>query len=434
MAYHYALSSIYNHYQTAYAPKSAGRHDAHKKSELRGIYNSIVKLNKDTPLSIIDTSEESREYAVSLKENARQLRNTIADLGGLDEEALLSGKVAYSTNPNVITAEYIGDSFLDEETESFELSVTQLAKPQINTGNYLTKHDMQLAPGSYSFDLDINHLSYELQFNINEGDTNFDLQNRLTRLINNSNLGIKAGIKEYENDTAALSLESSAVGIDLGQNIIFSIKDSEDSQNASVVDYLGLDQISTLPQNAVFKINGMERVTNSNHFTIEQTYEVTLHNLHPEGEDSVTIGLKPDTESLSDNVGRFVSGYNDFIRAASEYLNTQPGSTALLREMHSITSLYHPELSSLGLEVTAEGTIDINQTQLRECIQDGNARELFSGMRRFTNSILNKTNDVSLNPMNYVQKTIVAYKNPGKEYPNPYITSQYSGMLFNGYC
>ena len=47
--------------------------------------------------------------------------------------------------------------------------------------------------------------------------------------------------------------------------------------------------------------------------------------------------------------------------------------------------------------------------------------------------LLRKSNQVSLNPMDYVEKVMVAYKNPGHNYPNPYITSAYTGMMFDGY-
>ena len=75
-----------------------------------------------------------------------------------------------------------------------------------------------------------------------------------------------------------------------------------------------------------------------------------------------------------------------------------------------------------------------NDLTLAENINSTDALESFAGVRKFTNSVLNKANQVTLNPMDYVQKTIVAYKNPGKEFFTPYITSQYSGMMFNNYC
>lgn len=43
------------------------------------------------------------------------------------------------------------------------------------------------------------------------------------------------------------------------------------------------------------------------------------------------------------------------------------------------------------------------------------------------------TDDISINPMNYVNNKIVAYKNPHKPVNDPYNLSAYSGMMFNGY-
>ena len=40
-----ALNSVHNFYLTTYAPKTNSPFDTHKKSELRNVYNSIVKLN-----------------------------------------------------------------------------------------------------------------------------------------------------------------------------------------------------------------------------------------------------------------------------------------------------------------------------------------------------------------------------------------------------
>ena len=94
MAYNAAINTVYNHYLTTYAPKSTSQYDTHKKSELRSIYNSMIKLNKESPLYILDTGKESREYVIGLKENARQLRNTIASLGGLNEDEMLNKKSA----------------------------------------------------------------------------------------------------------------------------------------------------------------------------------------------------------------------------------------------------------------------------------------------------------------------------------------------------
>lgn len=433
MAYQYALNNIYNHYLTTYAPKSASRYDAHKKSELRNVYNSIVKLNKDAPLSIVDTSEAAQKYVVGIKENARGLRNTITSLSGSDETELLNRKMAYSSDSSIVDAKFIGDISVQNEDETLEINVEQLAQSQINTGNYLRKDAMALPSGTYSFDIAINNTGYEFQFNINPGDTNFDLQSKLARLINNANIGLSATVKEYDANRTALSLESATTGIDLGHATLFDITDDNTSQTGGVADYLGINEVTRYPQNAIFTMNNERRVSYNNHFTVQGKYDLTLKGLPASPEDTVTIGLKPDMESLSENINHFIGGYNDFIRAAIEYQNTQPKSSQLVREMSRISGLYHSELSPLGISLSEDGTIQVDNATLKAGLEENGAKESMDGIKRFANAVLNKTNAISLNPMDYVNKTIVAYKNPGKNFSPSYITSQYSGMMFNSY-
>ena len=72
------LNTVYNNYLAAYSPRQLTKYDTHKKSELRSVYNSIVKLNKDAPWYLPTTNKDTQHYAVSLKENARELHNAIA--------------------------------------------------------------------------------------------------------------------------------------------------------------------------------------------------------------------------------------------------------------------------------------------------------------------------------------------------------------------
>ena len=103
------LNTVYNNYLTAYTPKTLTRYDTHKKSELRNVYNSIVKLNKEAPWYLPTTNKDTQQYAVDIKENARQLHNTIAQLGGLEEDGLFNKKSAYSSDGS-ITPPYFGNT------------------------------------------------------------------------------------------------------------------------------------------------------------------------------------------------------------------------------------------------------------------------------------------------------------------------------------
>lgn len=269
-----ALNQVYNHYLTEYAPKTNTPLDTHKKSDLRSIYNSIVKLNKESPLYILDNSEASKSFAISLKESARAFRNAVAatgsQIGGGD---ILDQKVAYSSRPEIATAKYIGsaDHPTGEDTPSFALSVATLARPQTNIGKVLPGNEtVKLPADTYSFDLSINDLNYEFQFQLREGDTNKEVQERLSRLISGADVGIEASVIEDDAGNSSLKLSSTATGILGERDIIFSISDEHTSKSRGIVDYLGMNNLSEPAANALFEINGIERSATSNTFSVEK--------------------------------------------------------------------------------------------------------------------------------------------------------------------
>lgn len=428
------LNTVYNNYLTTYAPKSLTRYDTHKKSELRNVYNSIVKLNKDAPWYLPTTSKDIQHYAVDLKENARRLYNNVAQFGGLEQENLLNKKSAFSSNEDIVSVSYMGEEIPDDVSSEFDIEVRSLASPQENIGLFLDDTRVALSPGTYSFDIAINDMNYEFQFAVDGNETNRDVQSRLVRLVNNSSIGIKAALIESDGKTA-LKMTSESTGLPLGKSSIFHVSDDHTSKTAGTVDYFGLDYMSREPSNARFTLNDEERIASSNRFTIGKIFDVELKGVTADGE-AVQIGLKTDTDSLTDNVTRLVGGYNEFMRAAHNYLGFQSKSNNLVKEMKEITSHYKASMEAMGMNMTEEGTLQIQPDLLKETAsRSEDIRETFSYLKDFSNSLLKKSSQISLNPMNYVDKTIVAYKRPGgPNYVSPYHTSAYSGMMFNSYC
>ena len=139
-------------------------------------------------------------------------------------------------------------------------------------------------------------------------------------------------------------------------------------------------------------------------------------------------------DSLTENVNNLVHGYNSFVKAAAEYLDSHPRSKKLMNEMSHISRHYQTDLEQIGFSFDKSGQLAVNDDTFRDSILNDESRSRFTTIRDFTNSILRKTNQVSLNPMEYVDKRLVAYKNPGHNFATPYMTSNYSGMLFNSYC
>lgn len=433
MAYSAALNTIYNHYLSAYAPKGTTRYDAHKRSELKSIYNTILKLNKESPLYLPETNDESIQFAVSLKESARQLRNTIASLGGLDRTDLLNKKTAYSSNPDLVETSFIGDAS-EKEVPSFQISVENLATGQINIGSLLpSASPADLPEDSYSFDVLVNDLNYEFQYNIRQGETNRDVQERLARLISGADIGLKADVL-IEGQNSALRLTGVSTGLKDGQDFHFVISDDSTSKKAGSVAYFGLNTVAVSPSNAKFTLNGEPREASSNHFTIEKLYEVTLHAASTSPEDTAELSLKTDVESLTENIFNLIDGYNSFLASVSNYDVDYHKSRRLLREMNHLSSQYAQSFSELGISRQEDGSLSLDKNTFTQTALSEKGFHGYDTLKDFTDSILKKINDVSLNPMQYVEKTIVAYKNPGHNFPAPYAASAYSGMMFNYYC
>ncbi len=431
---HAILNNVYNYYFSNYTPKSSTRYDSHKKSELRSIYNKIVKLNKDAPLYKMDTSRQGKFFAVGIKEDARALHNTIASLGGLDEEKLLNKKIACSSNEDLAIVSFVGDVCEESEIPSYELEIRSLAGGQVNIGHFLADEKIGLPPDTYSFDININDLNYEFQYNIRENEGIRDIQHRLARLITNANIGIEADVIENDKGNTALRLSSLAEGTREKSSNIFIVSDNRTSKREGTIAYLGLDQLARPASDAEFLLNGEPGTASSNSFVIDRMYEVTLRGISSSSKDTAVIGLKTDIESLAENVSVLVDGYNHFIHHTASYCDDFAGSRRLLKQMNSITGRYRGALRSIGLQSQEGGTLSFDRGTLTKAALSNSDPQEFMAVRDFANSVANKMNEISLNPMDYVDKTIIAYKNPGKSYANPYMISNFSGMLFNYYC
>ncbi|MCR5634229.1 MAG: hypothetical protein K6F90_02835, partial [Lachnospiraceae bacterium] len=141
-----------------------------------------------------------------------------------------------------------------------------------------------------------------------------------------------------------------------------------------------------------------------------------------------------DFESLKQNIIGVAGAYNNFIKTASEYLEKYPRTTVLVDTMKRMSSFYGKAMDNLGIERKSDGSLSVNEEDLSRSLYETATSDDVNSLKDFTKSALRKISRVQLNPMDYADKRIVAYKNPTKtHYANPYITSAYSGMMFNSY-
>lgn len=424
------ISSVYSYYLSQYGNKSNSKYDSHTRTQLKNTYSKVVKINSQTPVYKLDLSTAAQKYAIDLKEHARALENITEDLSDGADGTMTFKKSAVSSNASAVNASYITDFGAASNDESFDINVKQLAYSQLNTGNYLQPRSKHIKPGEYSFDLSINDVIYEFQFKVDNSETTNNIQNKIARLINRSNIGLTANIKEDSLGNTAINIESESTGINGTTPVIFSIK-SDDANNQLLIDTLGLDRVTQYPSNAIFDVDGDERSSMSNSITINKAYDVKLSKVT---EEPVTISLKADADSIVESLNELVAGYNNLISVTNDENNNHfQGTEKLQNEIASIARSYKKQLADSGLSLNKDGTISADKEVIINADNKDALSHIYESLNSFKNSIKEKAENIALNPMDYVNNKIIAYKNPLRSFPDPYNLSAYTGMMFNGY-
>lgn len=435
------ISTVYNYYLSTYGGRQTTKYDTHKKDELKNIYNTMVKVNTKAPLYMFGNLVEAQKYAIDLKETARSIKNIATSLSADDGTiAGFSKKKADSSNSRVAAAKYIGEDMVgtegvysDKTAMELDIHVDNLASPQVNTGIYLKQDRMELNKGSYSFDMKVGEYTYEFQFNIGSNDTNRSIQDKLTRLINRSNIGVRAEVVENSTGESAIRLVSEDTGVYGYRGDIFTISYDESAGMGNAVEYFGLNRVSDKAANAHFTINGLERSTAANVFTVEGVYEITLKGASRTDSDNARIGLKPDLDTILENVDELLTAYNTMVDLAVEKYDGSYESGRLLRDVSSMAKSNKHSLDSAGFIVSDDGHINIEESLLVQSANEGTLEDSLHKLNVFRKLMITKAEHININPMNYVDKKVVAYPNPNpaKNFPNPYVTGRYAGMMFS---
>lgn len=478
------IGSVYDYYLTTYASRPATKSDTHKKSELRSVYNNIVKISKKSPLYKVSVSENIQKFAIDLKENARTLST---DANNLFEKSLESEKSQkyVSDNENVVQVKTldtsndintndtnandininntntndinINDTNIDltvssnagitnpdpdsdniSDTKSvntafashYNIEVLNLATPQINTSDYLNNDDLDIPKGAHSFEVNVGDSAYEFRFNATKDDTNKTVLEKLSRLINRSNIGLTSKML-YSGNNSALEITSNATGLGFTPEI-FSIAPGENSPYDKVVSKLGLNNVSSYPTNANFLLNGMEKTTSSNTFTIGKSLEITLNGISKKGQ-ATSISLNDDLDSVISSINDMISSYNNLLDLSNNSNEGIDDAAILNKEIHKTTRQYASNLENIGITINENGKMTFDEALFIQTANEDDLDKSLASLNSFRQAIVSRADDISINPMKYVDKVMISYPNPIHSFANPYMTSIYTGMMFNGY-
>ena len=418
------------HFMAGYRPNDYSKFDAHNYQQLKKIYCDIQWKNRSAPVLLSNPDNKEISTAINLKEQACEFQHTLSSLRTDSSDNMFVKQSAYSSNEQLVSVIYRGKKDADALTaDSLRIRINTFASAQENTGKYLLNENTAfLSPGTHSFDLYSKKKHYQLQFGIGENATNLQVQEKIKNLINKSNLGIKVSLlKDSDSpDFTAVQLTSEATGIPYEGEFHFKITD-ESGQN-DIVSYLGLNDTIHTATDASCIIDDQPFSSYCNTFSYGG-FEITLHPQTAQDYDltqPVTIGLKPNVDSIRQNIDTFIQGYNSFIADSYALLH---GTSRFQSSMQKLTGMYHNELSSCGITISDVQQLSYQVSDLSEddCVS------AINGLQDFGNAIIQKVNDVTLDPLEYLDKTVCFYRNPATPFINPYTTSIYSGMLFETY-
>lgn len=417
--------NVYNFYHMAMPRVATTKYDSHKKSELRSLYNDMVKLNQKKPFYKLSLSDTTQSYVIGIKEAAMELKTSSAFLSEDIDPA--SRKMAVTTDaPSDISVKLLTKNY-SSLPSNITLQVNQLAASQKNAGTQIPSGSTDIQSGVHFVTIEKSDSEYQFEIETKRGESNLHIQRRLALSINNSNIGIRATVVESGlNSALQLEYKSSGAGT-LENNLQFIVKGDKD---AALVDTFGLNQVSSYPVDAEFILNGDEQTASSNHISVNNGIGIDLRHTT---ENEATIRLAPDYSTLLDDVDDFVSYYNHLIELANRTEGNPNGSKKLLYEIGKVARQFHNSLEASGLIIDEQGFLQKDEALLVQSTENGNLQDLFHQLSDFNHAINAATKRITLNPMEYVDKKIISYPNTKLNFPNPYMPSIYSGMLFNQY-
>ncbi|MDD3173000.1 MAG: hypothetical protein PHF63_04980 [Herbinix sp.] len=425
------MIQAYNYLLENFPAKRAVMYPAKNRKELKKVYDDIVSLSKRSPYCKIDLTKENQEYAIGVKESALELKSKLNNILNPQISGFQSKTVSVS-DESILSAK-----LLNENTENLpstiQIQVNTLANVQVNRGKELMHSSYALPVGKYNFQVDVLEETYPLTFVQKDRVNNEESIKNMADFLNQSVPGINASVEKSNSREYSRILITSDMSGRFGEKN-YTFEDTK-LYGKGVVDFFGLNRMEKASACADFELNGVEKQTATNTFTLENTLHISLHN---SAEQPVTLRITPDSNQILTAVDSCLSTYNSIIGLAKDRtLNNKEHYSAskLIGEMKSLEKLYGEELTACGIRALEDGTLKIDDSLAVSAAEDGGMESLFTRENGFIARLMDKAEAIAINPMEYLEKTIVTYPNNEKNsFNNPYVTSMYSGLFFNSYC
>lgn len=157
-----------------------------------------------------------------------------------------------------------------------------------------------------------------------------------------------------------------------------------------------------------------------------QAYALNVKEMSMElGEASQNV-LDRGAENQEENLQKMTGMFNKLLKLSDDYGEKNGRPSRPGGELRNLIRLHADNLVQSGFEIDEKGFLKA------PAYTDG---EMAQVPEEFVNALHKKCDEMSMNPMEYVEKKVYSYAHVYRnDIGSAYATSIYSGMLFNSYC
>jgi len=337
-------------------------------------------------------------YVNNLRTSSSSLSTVLRELSG---PASANRIVAMSSNPSVVSIQHTGKK--PSSITSMSVLVNQVATGQTNEGAKMeAKAAFDGNTGANRFSIEMGGKTTQISVNVQKGDTNQDVQQKMADAINSSGVGVKATVEtNAETKTSMLKIEATTTGSDPKNK--FSVTDI----SGGLAGKMGVNNVTREGQDALYSVNGgAERRSQSNTVAIGNGVTATFNSA---SEKAATITWGPDTNATKNSVEAMVKNYNTLYSAAAERTN-DPRAQNLASRMVNLSKTYTSSLSNIGIGFDSSGRMTIDSKKMDQAAESGKLDQFFreySGKNYgFTNQLGRLADSVSRNPGSFVSSSL----------------------------
>lgn len=372
---------------------NAGNNQDTQLDRLVNTFRATFDPQKNRLRSEKSELERSSSYFNAL--NGR-MNNIISQLDKFDRSDAadnFSVKKVTSSNSEYVTASANGDAIDGINT----INVKQLATNDRLLSGQIAPDDAFALSGEQNITFNVNGEEKNVSVEFDGTETNQQALRKVVDAINDSDIGITAGLVNQSDDALRFTLRSNSAGadnrVDFNDNQIFQQFGltrnalGMDAADGARIQQSGNDagfengNISEL--NAVAEINGVEVSRSTN--TIDDVLNGVTFNLlkaQEDGAQDLTLNIEVNPDSVKNYLQPFLDSYNslvNYLNSDRDMIRSDAALSSMRFQLRDVLtrnvrgkSEDDPEyITNFGFEISRNGTLSINDSErLEELLEE----------------------------------------------------------------